>query len=350
MALKLRKPTQEEEEEQPIALIPEPITEPVEVDLSDESLDAAPEIEVPAAGPLEPPEPSEPQEPDLRKRLADLEAAQARHQEELARERARAMEAERQSQQLQNRVNQSETNVFQAEYDGLTNTIGGARSEIDAAKRDLAVAREAGDLEAEATAIQKLSDAQWLLRECERRKAGMDIEVEARKTRPTQTQQPQTVEGIIAASGLPERAKSWLREHQDYVSDPAKNAKLQELHYVAKHQSGAEFTDKYFEKMEELLGFGSPSSPPSSPGASPVLQSQPAASGGVQAPPSRTEVHSMATGKTQSKVVTLNADEREIASTIAQSKGISQAEAEKEYARQKIKFQQMKQNGHYQGQ
>jgi hypothetical protein len=71
----------------------------------------------------------------------------------------------------------------------------------------------------------------------------------------SQPGEPPTVEKIIANSGLPERAKTWLREHSDYISDPSKNATLISLHGVAARQAGSEWTDDYFSRMDELLGF-----------------------------------------------------------------------------------------------
>src|SRR5215831_17426533 len=48
---------------------------------------------------------------------------------------------------------------------------------------------------------------------------------------PQQPQQPQEpidpVEFVLANSGLPERAKAWLRKYPEYVLDPEKNAELQ---------------------------------------------------------------------------------------------------------------------------
>jgi putative ABC transport system substrate-binding protein len=50
---------------------------------------------------------------------------------------------------------------------------------------------------------------------------------------PQQPQQP-SPEQIIANSGLPERAKTWLRQHSDFITDPSKNATLIALHGAGK--------------------------------------------------------------------------------------------------------------------
>jgi hypothetical protein len=65
--------------------------------------------------------------------------------------------------------------------------------------------------------------------------------------------EPLTTEQIIANSGLPDRAKRWLREHPDYISDLNKNNTLIALHDVAKRQAGSEWTDMYFERMDDCL-------------------------------------------------------------------------------------------------
>jgi hypothetical protein len=79
-------------------------------------------------------------------------------------------------------------------------------------------------------------------------------------TEPQEPQQP-TTEEIIAASGLPDRAKAWLRERPEYVTDPVQNARLQKLHAVAEHQAGGEWTPEYFDRMEILLGLKQEASP-----------------------------------------------------------------------------------------
>lgn len=62
-------------------------------------------------------------------------------------------------------------------------------------------------------------------------------------------------EELIAAANIPNRAKSWLRQHPEYVTDRVKNGEIMALHNVAVRQaSGEEFTDTYFQKMEDLLG------------------------------------------------------------------------------------------------
>src|SRR5262249_32155623 len=72
---------------------------------------------------------------------------------------------------------------------------------------------------------------------------------------PPQPQQPPTVDQVIAHSGLPPKFQNWLRQHPDYINDPAKNEQLRRLHAVAEYQTGETgFTDAIYDKLEELFG------------------------------------------------------------------------------------------------
>src|SRR5262249_4655211 len=98
--------------------------------------------------------------------------------------------------------------------------------------------------------IERAEEAQALLRH--------QLQPAPASQQQQQPQQPLSVEDIIANAPIPDRAKSWLREHSEYVTDPQLNAKMQECHHVAKWQSGSEFTDDYFDRMEDLLGLQQP--------------------------------------------------------------------------------------------
>jgi hypothetical protein len=138
--------------------------------------------------------------------------------------------------------------------------------------------------------------------------------------------QPVTVEQIIAGSGLPDRAKDWLRQHPDYVTDPAKNAHVQKMHHVAEYQTGGEtFTEKYFHRMEVLLGLRPEARQPapqrgvqSAPARQQTYSGPP-----LSAPPTR-EVPSMTSGRPVSVRRPLTPQEREA----ARFSGVSEAEYE----------------------
>jgi hypothetical protein len=130
--------------------------------------------------------------------------------------------------------------------------------------------------------------------------------------------EPPTVEQIIEATQLPERAKRWLRQYSEYILDPAKNQTLIALHPVAQRQAGSEFTDMYFEKMEDLLGLkpatqqsrGGNGAQQTNTRAAPVRQQY---SGPPAAAPPHRDVPSMTTGRPQNFRGPMTAAERDIA-------------------------------------
>jgi hypothetical protein len=148
-------------------------------------------------------------------------------------------------------------------------------------------------------------------------------------------QQPPTADEIIANTQLPERAKRWLRQHPDYVTDPAKNGTLIALHPVAARQAGSEWTDTYFDKMDDLLGFRPPQRQANRSEGQQVRQ-QPYRGPQISAPPSR-EVPSPSTGRPQSYRAPLTKAEVEI----AQASGITDAE----YQTQKERMLRLQERG-----
>jgi hypothetical protein len=140
----------------------------------------------------------------------------------------------------------------------------------------------------------------------------------AREPQQQPQQRPVTMEQIIADSQIPERAKAWLRQHPEYMTDSVKNARIAKMHYVAEHQAGGEYTDSYFERLEELLGLRQQTKPTgngiqnSKPAAqrqsAPSPQRQSGVSPQVSAPPKR-QSPSMTTGRTTGQPTQLTAEE-----------------------------------------
>jgi hypothetical protein len=157
-------------------------------------------------------------------------------------------------------------------------------------------------------------------------------------------QQKPSTEQIIASSQLPERAKTWLRQHPEYISDPSKNSTIIALHDTAKRQAGgAEWTDMYFEKMEDLLGMrpepqrnSNGTQRPSATLRNGAPARQQYSGPAVSAPPHR-DVPSMTTGRPQSFRAPMTAAEAEIARAAGVSDG--------EYQKQKEKMLRLKASG-----
>src|SRR5262245_56301706 len=164
------------------------------------------------------------------------------------------------------------------------------------------------------------------------------------------------VEFVLANSGLPERAKAWLRKHPQYVLDQELNAELQHFHYKARKEA-EEFSDGYYGVLERHLGLapatnGQTESKPTPQQANraPAQVSAPPReptrvsprqqySAPVSAPPTR-EVPSMKTGRPQSYRAPLSKDELEI----AQACGMTADQ----YQVQKMKMLKMKENNEIQ--
>src|SRR5262245_48644404 len=127
---------------------------------------------------------------------------------------------------------------------------------------------------------------------------------------PQQAQQP-TLEDCIAH--LPERAKRLYREHPEFATDPEKAAQIQYCHHVAAREVGEQFTEPYFDRMEQMLGLAPrsnghaqqqrPPAPAAPPRYSPPVRQQRSAVP-MSAPVSR-DSPSMATGRPQGGPVRL---------------------------------------------
>ncbi len=183
--------------------------------------------------------------------------------------------------------------------------------------------------------LQEMENAEALQREAAVAQQHPQLAIE-----PQEPQMP-TAEQIIEGSGLPENAKDWLRAHSEYVTDPILNAEMQRKHYVAEHQAGSEFTERYFDRMEILLGLKQEAQPssngqsaPSAPRNSAPPRRAPAGPP-VSAPPTR-EVPSFRTGK-PARPMQLTAEQREA----ARFAGVS----EEEYQRQAEKLERLRASG-----
>jgi hypothetical protein len=186
--------------------------------------------------------------------------------------------------------------------------------------------------------LQEMENAEQFTREAQHAQQRLASEPAAQRQEP---QDP--LEAFLAK--VPEATRNWLRAHPEYMNDPRKNAALQHFHWIAKDETGEEFTPRYIERIEHHLGMRRPQ-PSSNGNAAPTPVQRQSASvsapardrmaAPVSAPPTR-DVPSMSTGRSQSGPVRLTADQIEIARGL----GIS----ELEYAQQLQKMERMKRAG-----
>lgn len=279
----------------------------------------------------------------LKRQLDDLrrsEQAAKQQADQFAKDRAEAI---RQAQERQVQLTQSQYQSSEGRLLAVNNAIVAATAEAEKAQNDLVRAGEEQNFTALADAQRRLARAEARLETLETGKADLEAQVQQQKSLAErqaqwlqQQRQQQAQQGDqLDQTNLPQRAKEWLRAHPEYLNDPRKNAKLQALHWDVKDETGEEFTDRYFTRVEELLGMRKAQQREDYEDDPPVRQERRSAP--VSAPVSR-EAPATSGGKVNStSQVRLTAAQREAAKLA----GITEAE----YAKNLIKMNQAKTDG-----
>jgi hypothetical protein len=324
-----------------------PVDQPVQVVLTEEPEieteveTAPPEEEVPE---VKEPEVKEPEpsarEVELSKQLEDLRKAEQSAREALIRANREKDEIAKTSRSETSRL-KSEAEI--AQYDAIITALASADTDAEKAQADIERATEIGDIKAQAEAYRRLAKAEATRMRLEEGKVAFDQHRESAKKEPAQEEPSADQRFESAISALPDSAKTWLRSHPEYITDPAKNGDIQYYHQkVVREEGKTQFSPEYYESLETHLGLRE------KPKAAAVeddddedIEVVPAKTRRnvvTQAPPSRESV-SLDTGKKTSTRVELSAEER----AIAAASHISDVD----YARNKLKLQQLKRNGHY---
>jgi hypothetical protein len=218
-----------------------------------------------------------------------------------------------------------------AQYDAILNAINAAQAEAEAAQRDYTAAVANQEFDKQAEAQRKMARAEARLDRLEEGKEAFEERRKALKDKPVERRAPaDPFEAQIAA--LPDPAKVWLRSHRDYMTDQRKNAKIQALHWDVMDEGHEAFSKEYFESLEVHLG----------------LRQKPAKKEDddekdtpiVSAPVSR-DAPSMSSGRPASTRVRLSPAQREA----AKMAGVDEIT----YAKNLLKMEQLKKEGHYQG-
>jgi hypothetical protein len=165
-------------------------------------------------------------------------------------------------------------------------------------------------------------------------------------------QQPQELTFEQQIAHLPERVQRWCRSDRRFLTDPEKISQVQYCHWIARREVGEEFTNPYYDRMDQMLGFapagngqtpGRPigNKPPVAAPLAPrnVAPARQHAGPPVSAPPTR-EAPSMTTGRPRSIRMPLTADELYIAQQSGQTP--------EQYQEQKEKMLRMKADGQLQ--
>lgn len=320
-------------------------TEDIEIVLPDDDL----RIDLAAPREPEPQRATPPADDDALVRAADA----TRRAEDLQRQN---VELQRQNRERDEELARTRSELDDSDYGTLLSSISTQEAILDAARRDIRSAKAAGDTDAEVDAIERMTDAKSRLSQLGDSKQSFETRREAAKTAPPEARQPapavppQDLETKIAALGVPDTGKAWLRKHPEFVNDTTMNRKIGAAHNYLVDVDGIEpFSTAYFDALDTRFGFKSGSGSPQ-PAPEPSPQPQPPRRSIPMSAPVSREVPNTS-GQRQSRTMTLTPKEVEIARlSIPDTLGLpkmSNAEKELTYARNKAKLAAMKANGSY---
>ena len=318
-----------------------PIDKPVVLEVT---TDPAPTIEAEPELPLAPPapkpvvkepepapEPAEEERDDnaLTRQLEELRTAEALAKQQLADSQRRERDAIRHAQDREIELTRERERSVSAEYESVVNAINALQSEADRAQSDLEASLAANDSRGAAEAQRRLTTASARLVSLEDGKAAWDQRREWERANPPRPQAPaDPVEAQIESmTHLSVKQRDWLRNHRDAMTDQAKNAYLGAAHWDAIRAGHAQDSEGYFAALEEKLGYRQATAPTE-------RRSPP-----VSAPVSR-ESPSLSTGKPTTSRIELTPAQREA----ARISGVD----EFTYAKNLMKLNDLKKNGHYQ--
>lgn len=178
---------------------------------------------------------------ELRKQLADAQAASARERADIERRAAGEIEKAR--------VEAGESRIA-----AVTNAITTAKAGIAEAKRRLSAAYESGEFEKAADISAEIAAFAADIKAYERDKAA--AELHAKEPPKKAIQQNKDNVGIEQEiSGYTPRSQAWFREHPDCVTDKRLRSKVTAAHYEAESEGYVPDTDAYFSFINERMGF-----------------------------------------------------------------------------------------------
>ncbi|HEY6020304.1 MAG TPA: hypothetical protein VIY48_10480 [Candidatus Paceibacterota bacterium] len=199
---------------------------------------------------------------DLKRQLEEMKAA-------VEDSRKQAQEAQRRQAELDARIRESqqESNQYlsraeEAEYQAVLTAMAAAEGEADSGNRDLEAALTNQDHKAAADAQRRIARAEAKLVQLEEgknaleaRKSQAAARAEEEKRNPPKPQNLSVDQQIDAVNALLPSQKTWLKAHPDAWTDQRKNMRLQGAHVEAEDQGLTPGTQKYFDYLEERLGY-----------------------------------------------------------------------------------------------
>lgn len=297
----------------------------------DEELSAIP-VDEPVLVELEPrPSGEEQEEPEKAAKTRapkadDVDPGVASLQTQLAdMQRARETDSARQTQELADArrdAAEARQSVADTEADLVANGLQSAQEGLKSARAAYKLARDTGDTDAEADAMERIGRLSGDIREFERAAAVQS----QREKAPPVAEQPKTQDfnTTLNAMNLLPAERDWFTKHPDALVDAQKRVHLDSAYFAAMDRKLVRGSPEYFDFVEDRLGYKQPE-PREEQERTPI----------VSAPVSR-DSRSASTGKINGNPnqVTLSPQEREMArnmglSDIAYAKGKQQLEAAK---------------------
>lgn len=183
---------------------------------------------------------------DLRKRLKEAQDEANRHRQEASRLRNEHKDLSEKSQSAAYAAAQSE-------YDTVNTRLHHAGKERAALKEKLALHQSLGDYESAADAQTELT--KLAVREMADQQRKAQIESNYERQRQEAQRQPARNDFESQIEGLSEPTQRWLRNHPECVTDAKLNARVRAAHFDAMDQGMDVDSPKYFQFVEEKLGF-----------------------------------------------------------------------------------------------
>ena len=268
---------------------------------------------------------------DLKKRLEDLEKAERVARDALAARQRDLDDANKRAREAEERETRVRGEASSYEMDAINNALAASQAESDAAQRDYEAALANQDAKAQSDAQRRLSRAEARIVQFEDSKAILEDRAKRAQEAPKkETRDP--LETAIA--NLPDAAKTWLRAHSEYMTEPRKNAKIQSLHWDAIEAGNGAFSPSYFEWIEVQLGMRKA---PKKDDDDMDDEPEPRKERVVTSAPVSRESPSLRDGRPTSTRITLTPEQR----AAARDSGISEIE----YAKQLIRLHEAKKAG-----
>jgi len=272
-----------------------------------------------------------------------LEATQRAEelQRNVAEANRRADEANRLLRERDEELHRERGDRVDAEYNSVLTAIAAEQGALEQAKALYTASASVGDWAAAGDAQSAMARASARIDRLEDNKSAFDQRREQAKTAPQQPSRQTAPDFETQISNLPGDARTWLRAHPDYWSDPQKNRQIQSLHgYLVNVKNIPEFSKEYFDEIDVQLGLKE----------APVAQDnpppqQPRRSMQVSAPVSRDVPNP--SGQRSSKSITLSPEQREIARKSFTASDMTDEQKERLYALNLQKLHRMRANGEY---